>query len=155
MVVAPGSGAVHVGAQLGVDALHRRVIEDPAGELDGVTAHVHEDAAAGEVHIPEPVGVGPVVAFELPHVVDAAQGALVHELFGAHVLGCEAQLLRVHELDARPAAGLDHLVAFLEVQREGLLADHVLSGLGGVDCYLTVDVVGTGDGDQVDVVSLE
>jgi hypothetical protein len=53
VVVAPGLVGVDLRRQLGVDRRDLRLVEHPAEELDGVTAHVQRDAAARTVDVPE------------------------------------------------------------------------------------------------------
>ena len=116
VVVALRLVAVHERAELGVDGFDRGVAEDPAAVGDGVAAHVHEHAAAGALDVPEPVCVGAVVAFELADVVDVAESTFVGELLGADVLGRKAEVLAVHEEDARFLARRDHPVALVEAE---------------------------------------
>jgi len=97
MVFAPGLVGVYVGPHLRIDALDRRLAEDPAGELDAVAAHVEQDAAARAVYIPEPGHVWSGMLFALFDQEGLADGPFLDELFGPHVLGGEAQLLGVHE----------------------------------------------------------
>ena len=65
-----------------------------------VAAHVQQHAAAGAVDVPEPGRVRAVVLLALLDQEDVAQRALVDQLLGADVLGREAELLGVHQLDA-------------------------------------------------------
>ena len=120
-----------------------------------MAAHVHEDAAAGVLHVPEPVRVRAVVALQLPRVVDLAQGALVRELLGADVFGGEAEVLPVHQDHALVPAGLDHAVAVGEAEGQRLVHQHVLAGGGRRQGDAGVEVVGAGDGDGVDEVVLQ
>src|SRR6266851_1835006 len=57
--------AVQARAHLGIDGLDPRAAEHPSKELDGVTAHVHGDTAAGALDVPEVVGMGTVVLLGL------------------------------------------------------------------------------------------
>jgi hypothetical protein len=95
------------------------------------------------------------VAFQVPHVVDVAQGALLHQLFDADVLGREAEVLAVHQDHALLAAAPDHAVALGEVQRHRLVDEDVFAGGGRVQRHLAVEVVRAGDGDGVDEVALQ
>jgi hypothetical protein len=134
-IVATRLVAVNIGTHVGVDAAHGRLAagrtaQQPAEELDRVAAHVHRHPAAAAAHVPEPGGVWTVVLLRLLHQVDPAQRPLIDELLEADVLGREAQLLGVHELDLGLAAGVDHAVGLGEIKAEGLLADDVLAGRG-------------------------
>src|SRR5690606_25718198 len=85
--------AVHEGAHLRGDALHLRPVEDPASELDGVAAHVEQDATARQADVPEPRRVRPVVLLALLDEEHIAERPLVDEPLGAHILRREAQHL--------------------------------------------------------------
>src|SRR5262249_55231925 len=75
-----------------------------AEELDAVAAHVHGDAAARTLHVPEPARVGAVVLLGLLDQVDLAQRPLIDELLEPDVFRRETQLLGVHQLDLGPSA---------------------------------------------------
>ena len=81
----------------------------------------------------------------------AAQGSFVRHRLGVHVLGSEEVLLGIEEEDTGLQAGLDHSVALLQVEGHRLLADDVLACGRGVHGHPGVQVVGTGDGDSVQV----
>jgi hypothetical protein len=106
-VLQVGAVAVHERAQRGGDALDGGLVVQPADDLDAVAAHVHHHAAARERALPEPVRVRPVVCHDVLDLEDAAEGAFVQPLLGAHVARREA----------------DELVSYLE---------HVGGGFAGV-----------------------
>ena len=99
--------------------------------------------------------MGAIVLLRLLEQVDLPQGALVHELLQADVLGGKAELLGVHQLDALLLAGGDHRVGFPQVQAERLLADHVLAGARRVHRPLAVQPVGDAEDDQVHLRQVE
>ena len=79
----------------------------------------------------------------------------VHELFGPHVLGREAQLLGVHEQHSGVGAGRDHPVGLGHGGAQGFLADDVLARLGRVATGLAVQVVGQRQHHHVHLVQLQ
>ena len=91
----------------------------------------------------------------LPDQVDVAERPFVHKLLGAGVLGREAQLLPVHELDSGALAGGEHLVRLGERAGERLLAHHVLPRLGSCDDDVAMEVVRSAYADEVDVVVVQ
>jgi hypothetical protein len=99
--------------------------------------------------------MGSVVLLGLLDEIGATEGALVEQLLHSDVLRREAELLGVHELHVRLAAGLDHAVGVGQRRRQRLLADHVLPGLRGRDREIGVQVVGASEHDQVDVARQE
>src|SRR5262249_9809012 len=54
MIFAARLVAVDVRAEMGLHAPHGRFAEEPAGVLDGMAAHVEQDAATRALDIPEP-----------------------------------------------------------------------------------------------------
>src|SRR5262249_46568950 len=72
---------VDIGAALSVHTGRFRPAEDPAGEFNSMTAHVHEHAAAAAVHGPEPIGMGAEVLLTLLDEIHLAESAFVHQLF--------------------------------------------------------------------------
>src|SRR5207247_1019119 len=63
-----------------------RLAQQPAEELESVTAHVERHAAARTLHVPEPRRVRPVVLLGLLDEVGPAQRPLVEEPLQPHVL---------------------------------------------------------------------
>ena len=151
VVVAVGLVAVDLGAHLGVDGLDRRPAEHPAKELDGVAAHVHGDAAAGALDVPEVRRVRAVVLFGLFEQCGLAQRAGIEELFQADVFGGEAKLLGIHQFHVGLAAGRDHPVGFGQIQAERLFHDDVLAGAAASKCDLAVQVIRHADDDHIDL----
>ena len=144
-----------VRVHLGVDAGDFGARQHPPEELEGVATHVERHAAAGPIGVPEPRRVRPIVLLRLLHHVDVAQRPLVGELLEPHVLGREAELLGVHELDARSVARVDHGIGVSKVQAEGLLADDVLPRLGRRDGRFGVQVVRQSQDDKIKFVHRE
>jgi hypothetical protein len=62
-----------------------------------VAAHVHENAAAGLLHIPKPGRVRPEMFFGLLDHVNLAERAFVGHLLGFDVFGSEEQFLGIHQ----------------------------------------------------------
>src|SRR5207244_6807219 len=116
-----------VGAALGVDTRRPGSAQDPARELDAVTAHIKENAAAAAVRVPEPIGMGTGMFLALLDQVHFAQSAFVDKLLGADVLRREAEFLRVHELHAGLVASGDHLFRLLQVHAQLFFANEMIS----------------------------
>jgi hypothetical protein len=151
VIFAAGFVSVYVGAHMAENAPDFGSAEEPVTEGDAVTSHVHKNAAAGAIDIPEPGGVRAEVFLGLFDEVDLAESAFVGHLFGFDVLRGKEQFLSVEKEDALAPAGVDHEIGFLEGHAERFLADHMFAGVGGVDGHLGVQCVGGGDGDQLDV----
>ena len=107
-----------------------------------MTAHVHQRAAAGLVHVVKPFAVRPGMFLALAHLKDFPDRAFVHQFADALVLRREAKFLGVHQLPIRRLAGRDHLVRFLEVHRKRLFDDHMFAGLGRREHGAVVQKIG-------------
>src|SRR5437879_2256409 len=104
-----------------------RFAEQPAEELERMTAHVHSHTAAGVLHFPDASCVRHIVLLTLLDHVWLAQRSLVEQALEADVLRRGTQLLGVHQLDSAALAGGDHAVGLVEVHAQWLLADDVLA----------------------------
>ena len=82
----------------------------------------------------------------------AAKHAVIEQLLQPDVLGREAQLFRVHQLDAGLIARRDHAIRVRQVQAQRFLDDHMLAGLRSLHRDLAVSEVGCADHDHVDLV---
>ena len=88
-------------------------------------------------------------------VLDFAELAALHEGDGLFEARAGARLRAALHDAVVLAGGLDHLPAFPDVVRHGLLDVDVLAGLGRGDRDQRVHVIRRGDRDGVDVLALE
>ena len=79
-----------------------------------MAAHVHEDATAGFVDIPEPVGVRAGMLLALLHQIHFAERTLIRHLFRLEIFRRKEQLFGVRQHDALLLADLDHVVGLFE-----------------------------------------
>ncbi len=147
--------AVNVGAHLAIDRLDGGAIEEPVAEGDAVAAEVHEGAAAGAIHVPEPLAVRAEMLFALLDEIDFAEGAGVGHFFRLQVFRREDKLLAVHQQNAVAFGDGDHLLALRDGHGQGLFADDVFAGRGAVFGHLRVQAVRRGDGHHLDVFFFE
>ena len=73
---------MNVRAHLAVDRFDRRAPEEPVAKRDAVAAQIHQSAASGTVHVPEPRAVWTKMFFALLYQVDLAECAGVRHLLG-------------------------------------------------------------------------
>jgi hypothetical protein len=155
VVVTFGFGLVDVSAHLGVDGFDGRATEYPPEEFNGVAAHVHGDAAAGAIDVPEMRSVRAVVFFRLFKQDGSAKRAAIEELFEADVFRRETQLLGVHQFDLGFAAGGEHLVGFGEVEAHRFFQDDMFAGASGVNGDLAMKIIGHAENHHVDLIHLK
>src|SRR6266404_752066 len=92
-----GFVVVNVGTHLTVDGLNWRTSEEPIAKGDAVTAEVHQRAAAGTIHIPEPGAVRTKVLFALLDEIDLSECAGVRHFLGFQIFWGEEKLFAVHQ----------------------------------------------------------
>ena len=103
-----------IGGEVSVDGFDCGAAQEPITEGDAVAAEIHECAATGFVHIPEPGAVWTEVFFALLDEIDFAESALVGHLLGLDVFGSEEEFFGIGEEDTLASAGVDHFVRFGE-----------------------------------------
>ena len=91
----------------------------------------------------------------LLHHVELPYGAFLHQLLGPHVLGREADGLRVHQLHLALLAGVDDGVRIFQGVGDRLLEDDVLPGFRGGDHDLAVEVVRDPHHNHVNILAIE
>jgi hypothetical protein len=123
----------------------------PADHRDGIAADV-EDAAAAERLLKEPpLGVEACVEAEgRPHSPYLADGAALDEFHQPPDLRVAAVHERLHQKDVGLPGGVDDSGGLRVVDRQGLLAQDVLAGPGGLDRPLGVQGVRRGDVNGLD-----
>src|SRR5699024_4949535 len=121
-------------------------VED-LGEVDGV---VHHRAAAGEVHVGEPVPGGGELAVvgagQPDHLAEGAVGERRPQRLDGRR---EVHRERGHQHHVGLAAGGDHLLGVGDGGGQGLLAQHVHAAAGGLQHEVLVVGVGAGHDDRV------
>src|SRR6184192_4660217 len=75
IVLGLGLFAMNVRAHLTIDRLDRRASKKPVAESDSVTPKIHQRAATGSVHVPEPCAVWPKMLFALLDEINVAESA--------------------------------------------------------------------------------
>src|SRR6185312_9320323 len=127
----------------------------PVAKRDSVAAEVHQRAAAGALHIPEPIAVRAEVLFTLLDEVDLAEAALIGHFFGLNVFRREEELFRIGQQHAFALAGIDHLVCFGERYAKRLFANHVFPGVREIDGHLGMQVIRGRNRHHLDIGLLE
>ena len=125
--------------------------EGEAGGLDHVAADVHERAAADVGAVADVGGVDVEVAEAAGHGAKFADALAGEELAEAEPLRVRADHEGLADLDAGAVADGEQGAGFGGGHGEGLLAEDVLAGFGGLDRPLNVQVVGERVVDGVDV----
>jgi len=137
---------------------------EPEGRVDAVGQQVAGDARAGRRHVQPPergAALGkvrrdrPVLEEVGPVVEDPAQPALVDQHLGERHGGHPAIVVPDHIRDAGLLHRIDHLLAFDQVHRQGLLAEHHLARLGRGDGDLGMSIVGRANVDNLDIFPLD
>ena len=144
-----------------VDALlggepHRFGTEGPARDVDAVAAHVHQRPAL------QPGLQSHIQTTRLADWIDDVAERGAHEAWFADGSGVQQgpdpRVLRVvaphecfHQQHAGRTAGFRHAFSFGGVSGQRLLAEDVLTGLGGAYCPLRVQTVWKRNVDSVDV----
>ena len=129
------------------------------GDVDHMGGDVPQGPRAGNVLL-EPPGQGrggvggPALEVGAPHVEELPERALVDELLG-QVDGWHPPVLVGVHVDDAPGIGLlggfRHGLGVLQCGGDGLLAEHVLSGVQGGNGDLGVGVVGRAHAHHVDL----
>ena len=88
-------------------------------------------------------------------MVNVAEHAVGHEFFGGLHVGAEAIVLADHEEEFFLFGLDDEFGGVPGVGRHGLVEHEVLAGLERFEAHAGVQVVGQGDGDDVDIGAFE
>ena len=142
---------MNVSAHLAIDRFDGRAAKEPVAEGDAVTAQVHEGAAAGPIHVPEPLAVRTEVLFALFHEIDFSEGAGVGHLFRFPIFRREEKLFAVHQQNAVALGGSDHLFAFRDGHGQRLFTDDMLAGSRAIPGHLRMQAIRRGDGHHFNV----
>ena len=122
-----------------------------ASGRDAVAAEIMQRSPSGFLHVPEVRAVGSAVRLAGAHPGDAADAAPFDDLARLDHRGGENFRFRIAVKRARLARGLQHLLCFTPVARQGFCADLMLARPGQRERHRHVRLVWESDQIEVDI----
>src|SRR5262249_39325048 len=141
IIFSAGFVRMRISTHLAEHTLNGRLVQEPMAKGDAMAPHVHQHAAAGLLHIPEPGSMRSEMFLTLFHQVNFSKSALISHLLGLDVLWSKEQLLGIHQEHPLPLADVDHLVCLFQRHAQGLFTDNMLSGPGDLCSHRAMEAV--------------
>ncbi len=155
-----GSTPPSAGAEIERGAHPHRLgsIRQPEAQVENGVTQIEHGAATGFVAPGSPAQLGPAGTEDVPAAPDAlnlAQFSALHEAADDLDVGAIAMVQGHHEYPLLLLGGAEYLLHFGRGQREGTLDEHVQIGRQRREDVGFVQVIGSADGDRVELLVLQ